>query len=85
MRPGTTSIGGFGSPQAGRVTESTSRSLTWIADAAERIDEVGEAAQVDERVVVDANAEQPRDRLLERRRAGSRAAREELGLLRAKP
>ena len=50
-------------------------------DAAERVDEVGEAEQVDERVVVDAEAEQLRDRLLERgcaladRRRGPRRAR----------
>ena len=36
-------------------------------DAAERVDEVGEAEQVDERVVVDPKPEQLRDRLLERR------------------
>ena len=49
-------------------------------DAAERVDEVGEATQVDERVVVDPDPEQARDGLLERGRAGIGAAREELGL-----
>ena len=48
-------------------------------DTAEPVDEIGEAAQVDERVVVDPDAEQARDRLLERRRPGIAATREETG------
>ncbi len=45
-------------------------------DASERVDEVGEADQVDHRVVVDPDPEQARDRLLERGRPFLAAAGE---------
>ena len=48
--------------------------------AAERVDEIGEAAQVHEGVVVDAHAEQLRHGQLERARAGVARGRQEVGV-----
>ena len=72
---------GFVSPQAGRVTESTSRSFTRDANAAERVDHVDEAVEVDEGVVVDADPQERRDRLLEGGRARVGATGEERRVL----
>ena len=53
--------------------------------AAERVDEPVEAAEVDHHVVVDRQSGELTERLLERRRAGILAAREQVGMRGAEP